>query len=334
MRYVSDRSPGIRRRRAGRTFRYSTASGRPVRDPRELARIRSLAIPPAWTEVWICAAPDGHLQAVGRDARGRKQYRYHPAWRALRERTKYDRMRAFARALPRIRRRVERDLARSGLPREKVLATVVRLLELTRIRVGNPEYTRENGSYGLTTLRNRHVEVRGAKLRFHFRGKSGRIRDVAVESPRLARVVRRCLEIRGQELFQYVDDDGSIRSVSSGDVNDYLREISGDEFTAKDFRTWAGTVLARGALEKCSPARNAAEAKRNVVRAIAATAAELGNTPAVCRKSYVHPGILDSYLERRLVGAPNSSRRMTKLSACEAALARELDSLARSSPKF
>ena len=285
--------------------------------------------------MWICADPNGHLQAVGRDARGRKQYRYHPAWRALRDRTKYGRMRTFAQALPRIRRRVERDLARAGLTREKVLATVVRLLELTRIRVGNSEYTRENGSYGLTTLRNRHVEVSGAKLRFHFRGKSGRIRDVAIESPKLARVVRRCLEIRGQELFQYVDSDGSTRSVSSGDVNDYLREISGEDFTAKDFRTWSGTVLAREALEKCCPARTAAEAKGNVVRAIAAAAAELGNTPAVCRKSYVHPGIVDSYLERRVIEPFDSSgRRSVKLSACEAALARELQHRTKASASF
>ena len=296
-----------------------------MRDPRDLARIRALAIPPAWTAVWICRDPNGHLQAVGRDARGRKQYRYHAKWRALRDQTKYERMRAFAEALPRIRRRVARDLRRPGLSREKVLATVVRLLELTRIRVGNAEYSRDNGSYGLTTLRPRHVAVRGSKVEFRFRGKSGKIREVAIENPKLARIVRRCLEIRGQELFQYVDEDGVVRDVSSGHVNDYLREISGADFTAKDFRTWAGTVLARTALERGGPAKTAAEAKRNVVQAISAAAEELGNTPAVCRKAYVHPGVVDAYLERRCIEALPSRARIAGLSACEAALAIELE---------
>jgi DNA topoisomerase I len=292
--------------------------GRPVRDRAVLARIRSIAIPPAWTDVWICPRPDGHLQAVGRDARGRKQYRYHPAWRAVRERTKYDRMAAFAAALPAIRRRVRHDLRRPGLPREKVLATVVRLLELTRIRVGNAEYARQNGSYGLTTLRNRHVRVRGSELSFRFRGKSGQVSEVSVSDPRVARIVRRCLEIPGQELFQYADERGRIRSLGSGDVNEYLREIAGEGFTAKDFRTWAGSVAACAELARCEPPRSPAEAKRNVLRAVSNTADRLGNTPAVCRRSYVHPAVINEYVERR-TGPPTRAGRRAGLTADEAA---------------
>jgi DNA topoisomerase I len=307
LRYVTDGSPGFRRRRSGRGFVYVDRRGKRVRNPHELARIRSLTIPPAWSEVWISADPGGHLQAVGRDARGRKQYRYHAKWESVRDRTKYDRMVAFARALPRIRRAVRRDLALPRLPRAKVLAAVVSLLESTQIRVGNPEYVRQNRSHGLTTLYNRHVEVSGSRLRFRFRGKSGRIREVEMSDARLARIVRRCREIPGQELFQYLDEEGTARSVTSGDVNQYLRGISGEEFTAKDFRTWAGTVLANASLKRLAAARSKAEAKRNVVRVIAAVAERLGNTPAICRKSYIHPHVIDSYLEKSVLAHARSS---------------------------
>jgi len=296
LRYVSEIGPGIRRRRAGRGFVYLTGHG-PLRDRATLARIRSLAIPPAWTEVWICPSPAGHLQAVGRDARGRKQYRYHPRWRETRDESKYTRMVAFARALPRIRRRVDADLARRGLPREKVLATVVRLLETTLARVGNAEYARANKSFGLTTLRDRHVDVDGAEVRLQFRGKGGKEHELGVRDPRVARVVRRLQDLPGQELFQYLDDDGVRRSIDSGDVNAYLREISGDDFTAKEFRTWAGTVLAALALQEFEKFDSATQAKRNVVRAIEAVATVLGNTPAISRKCYVHPAVLDAYME-------------------------------------
>ncbi|HSD11674.1 MAG TPA: DNA topoisomerase IB [Candidatus Binatia bacterium] len=311
LRYVTDGSPGFCRRRSGRGFVYLDRRGERVRSPTELTRIRGLAIPPAWSDVWISADPAGHLQAVGRDARGRKQYRYHPKWRSVRDRTKYDRIRAFARALPRIRRAVRRDLALPRLPRAKVLAAVVRLLESTQIRVGNPEYLRQNNSRGLTTLDNRHVAVSGSRLRFRFRGKSGRIREVETSDARLARIVRRCQEIPGQELFQYLDEEGTPRNVTSGDVNQYLREISGEEFTAKDFRTWAGTALANASLKRLGAARSKAQAKRNVVRVIAAVAERLGNTPAICRKSYIHPRVIDSYLEKSMLahGGPSPTAR-------------------------
>jgi DNA topoisomerase-1 len=258
-------------------------------------RIRALAIPPAWTEVWICPTPQGHVQAVGRDARGRKQYRYHPRWRQVRDTTKYGRLMLFAERLPALRRRVAADIDRPGLPREKVLATVVRLLETSLIRVGNAEYRTANGSFGLTTLRSRHVKVEGTSLRFEFRGKGGKQHVVDVADRRLARVVRRCQELPGHELFQYVDDDGQRHTITSGDVNAYLRETAGEEFTAKDFRTWAGTVLAASALAGKAP-ESETDAKRNVVEAIRAVAARLGNTAAICRKCYVHPGVVDSYL--------------------------------------
>ena len=301
LKYVTDTKPGLRRRRAGRGFRYVDAEGRPARDEATLRRIRALAIPPAWTEVWICPDPDGHLQATGRDDRGRKQYRYHPRWRAVRDETKYGRMIAFARALPALRAAVARDLARPGLPRRKVLATVVRLLETTLIRVGNDEYARANGSFGLTTLRDRHVAVDGRSVQFAFRGKSGIRHTVELEDPRLASIVRRCRDLPGQELFQYVDDDGQVRDVDSGDVNDYLREVTGQDFTAKDFRTWAGTVLAALALEEFEAVDSRAQAKKNVVRAIERVAERLGNTPSVCRKCYVHPAVLDAYLDGTLL---------------------------------
>jgi len=309
---VSDAGDGIRRRRAGAGFVYVDAQGRRVRDPETLQRIRSLVVPPAWRDVWICASAHGHIQAVGRDARGRKQYRYHPRWRAVRDETKYTRMLAFARALPRIRARVDADLARRGLPRAKVLATVVRLLETTLIRVGNEEYARANNSFGLTTLRGRHVDVDGPEVRFEFRGKGGKPHAVGVRDPRVARIVRRLHELPGQELFQYVDADGARRTLDSADVNAYLREIGADDFTAKDFRTWAGTVLAALALAEVRRFRTVREARRNVGRAIERVAARLGNTPAICRKGYVHPGIVDAYLDGVTIG-----RRLRSVDAAE-----------------
>lgn len=297
LRFASDDRPGISRRRAGRGFSYRDPDGALVRDPATLARIRSLAIPPAWTDVWIALDPRGHLQATGRDARGRKQHRYHPAFRERREHAKFDRMIVFAGLLPRIRERVDEDLARRGLPREKVLAAVVRLLELTLIRVGNEEYARLNRSFGLTTLRDRHARVEGGRLRFRFRGKGGRTHEVALRDRRLATVVGRCQDLPGQDLFQYVDEEGDVRDVRSEDVNAYLREISGGEVTAKDFRTWAGTVLAYRALRALQPGATERDARRNVVEAMRRTAEHLGNTPAVARRSYVHPGILQAYLD-------------------------------------
>jgi DNA topoisomerase I len=295
LRYLSDASPGIRRRRSGRGFSYVGPDGRPVRDKTTLARIRSLAIPPAYTDVWICPIPSGHLQATGRDARGRKQYRYHPKWREVRDETKFGRMVAFSDALPRLRQRVEDDLAKSGLPREKVLAAVVRLLECTGIRVGNEEYARTNRSFGLTTLRDHHVEISGATMRFEFRGKSGKTHRVALSDRRLARIVARCQAVPGAELFQYVDDEGARVAIGSGDVNDYLREITGEDFTAKDFRTWAGTLQAVAALEEFGPAESTREAKSTILRAIDQVAERLNNTRAVCRKYYVHPAVLERY---------------------------------------
>jgi len=300
LRYVSDLSPGIRRTRAGKGFRYTGTDGRSIRDAETLGRIKRLAIPPAWTDVWICPDPRGHLQATGRDARGRKQYRYHPRWREVRDVVKYDRMIAFAEALPRIRQRTDRDLERHGMPREKVLATVVRLLEETRIRIGNDEYRKENGSYGLTTLLDRHVNVIGSEVRFSFRGKSGKHHTVELHDRRMARLIKRFLEIPGQELFRYVDDSGEARAIDSAHVNDYLRAISGEDFTAKDFRTWAGTILAARFLRETPEVANSRGRKKNVVRAIARVADELGNTPAVAKKGYIHPAVIAAYLSGEL----------------------------------
>jgi DNA topoisomerase-1 len=297
LRYVSDRRPGIRRERDGDGFRYLDKNGQPITDEADLRRIKALAIPPAWTDVWICPNPRGHLQATGRDAKGRKQYRYHPRWREVRDETKYDRIMAFGRALPQIRARVEADLARPGLPREKVLATVVRLLETTRMRVGNEEYARANHSYGLTTLRTRHASVNGTKVEFKFRGKSGVRHETAVTDRHLAQIVKRCQALPGQELFQYLDENEQPQTIDSDDVNAYLREITGQDFTAKDFRTWAGTVLAAMALQAFESFDSATQAKKNVVQAIENVAKELGNTPTVCRKCYVHPAIIDTYLD-------------------------------------
>jgi DNA topoisomerase-1 len=303
LRYATDARPGITRRRSGRGFTYRDAEGATIRDREVIARIRALAIPPAWTDVWICLWPNGHLQASGRDARGRKQYRYHARWRERRGTDKFDRMLAFAEALPRIRRQCDTDLATRGLSRDKVLAAVVRLLELTLIRVGNDEYARLNRSFGLTTLRDRHANIAGATLRFRFRGKSGLAHEVGLRDRRLAQVVRRCQDLPGQELFQYIDDDGEVRDVASDDVNAYVREASGGDFTAKDFRTWAGTVLAYRALRALQPGVGERAAKRNVVEAIRQTADRLGNTPAVARGSYVHPAILEAYLAGSIRGA-------------------------------
>jgi len=297
LRYVSDGSPGIRRVRRGKSFGYVGPDGRAIRDAESLARIKALAIPPAWTEVWICPRPDGHIQATGRDDRGRKQYRYHARWRSTKDEAKYGRTLAFGRALSKIRRVTERDLKLPGLPRRKVLAAVVRLLETTLIRIGNDEYARANGSFGLTTMRDRHARIEGAKLEFRFRGKSGVHHSIELDDPGLARVVRRCQELPGQELFQYVDDDGEVRDIGSADVNEYLREIAGEEFTAKDFRTWAGTVLAMMALHEFEAFDSKAQARKNVVKAIESVAKRLGNTPSVCRKCYIHPGVLDAYLD-------------------------------------
>ena len=301
LRYVSDEGPGIGRRRIGKGFSYRLPQGGPVKDPATLRRIKALAIPPAWTQVWICPLADGHIQATGRDEKGRKQYRYHPRWRETRDAAKFGHMVEFARALPRIRDQVEQDLRRPGLPRQKVLATVVRLLETTLIRVGNDDYAKHNGSYGLTTLRNRHVEVEGSQLRFTFKGKSGRIWQLQIADRRIARILRECQDLPGQELFQYLEEDGTRRSIDSGDVNDYLRDIAGTEVTAKDFRTWAGTVLAALALHEFERFDTRAAAKRNVKQAIEQVAQRLGNTPTICRKCYVHPGIVDGYLDGSLV---------------------------------
>ena len=300
LRYVTDEKPGITRKRAGKGWHYTGPDGEKVGDEETLARIKALAIPPAWREVWICPSANGHIQATGLDDKGRKQYRYHARWREVRDQAKYERMRAFGKALPKIRRRVEQDLARTGLPREKVLATVVRLLETTLIRVGNEEYMRRNKSFGLTTMRNRHVKVDGSELRFRFRGKSGKTHNISVRDRRLARVVGRCQELPGQELFGYVGDDGERHTIDSGHVNEYLKEIAGAEFTAKDFRTWAGTVLAAMSLQEMEAVDEEAKAKHNVVAAIEQVAERLGNTPAICRKCYVHPAVIESYLDGTL----------------------------------
>jgi len=292
LRHVSDGAPGIARRRAGTRFRYHDPNGALVRDKAVLARIRALAIPPAWERVWICPREDGHLQATGRDARGRKQYRYHRRWHEVRDETKYGRMLAFARALPRIRRRVRQDLALPGLPRDKVLATVVRLLETTRMRVGNEEYARENESFGLTTLRARQVRVNGSTMEFRFRGKSGVWHEFALNDRTLAAIVRRMRDLPGYELFQYVDEQAETRAVDAADVNAYLKSIAGEEFTSKDFRTWAGTVLAAQALHESG--------QNGLSRAIEQVARQLGNTKAVCRKCYIHPAVIDAYLDGRL----------------------------------
>ena len=301
LRYVSDARPGIRRKKAGKGFTYTRADGSKLSESDVLKRIKALAIPPAWTDVWICPWADGHIQATGRDAKGRKQYRYHARFREVRESTKYEHVVAFADALPSIREKVGEHMALRGLPREKVLATVVHLLESTLIRVGNDDYAKQNNSYGLTTLKNRHVAVDGNEVRFRFTGKSGKQWSLRVRDRRIAKIIKACQELPGQELIQYVDEEGNCRDVTSTDVNDYLREITGKDITAKDFRTWAGTVLAAMALNELESFDSAAQAKRNLRAAIEMVSARLGNTPTICRKCYVHPEVLNSYMDGNLV---------------------------------
>jgi DNA topoisomerase I len=301
LRYVNDQMPGICRERAGKDWRYRYPTGDPVKEPEVLARIKSLAIPPAWKEVWICPDPCGHLQATGRDDRERKQPRYHPRWRVVRDETKYNRMIEFGKALPEIRRRLKKDLRLPGLCREKVLATVVRLLEVSLIRIGNEEYARDNASFGLTTMRDRHVKVRGGTARFHFRGKSGKWHDVDIRDARLAKIIKRCQDLPGQELFQYVDEKGKRQCVDSNDVNEYLRNACGKDFTAKDFRTWSGTVLGAMALTQFEDCKSQRQAKKNIGQAIEQVAQRLGNTVAVCRKCYVHPDVISAYLDGELL---------------------------------
>jgi DNA topoisomerase-1 len=319
--YTTDTKPGISRRRSGRGFVYIAPSGKRVRDPGELDRIRQLVIPPAWTDVWICPDPRGHLQATGRDARARKQHRYHPRWREVRDETKYHRMIGFARALPAIRRRTAADLRKPGLKLEKVVAAVVQLLEKTLIRVGNDEYARQNRSFGLTTLRDGHVEVKGGRVRFAFRGKSGVEHEVDLDDRRLARVVRQCQDLPGYDLFQYLDESGERCTIGSSDVNEYLRRVTGDEFTSKDFRTWAGTVLAAQLLHALD-FESETQAKKNIVRAVEQVAERLGNTKAVCRKCYIHPAIFESYMDGTIKalarGMKGNGRAADPWSAAEA----------------
>ena len=329
LRYTSDARPGIRRIRRGRAFTYVDPEGRQVRAAAELARIRSLVIPPAWSDVWICPDPRGHLQATGRDARGRKQYRYHPKWRVVRDETKYDRVIGFAKALPIIRRTTSVHLRRPGLPREKVLATVVQLLEKTLIRVGNDEYARSNRSYGLTTMRDGHVEVKGQRVRFSFRGKSGVEHEIDLTDRRLARIVRQCRDLPGYELFQYIDEDGQRQTVGSEEVNAYLKDITGQDLTSKDFRTWAGTVLAAQLLREFEAFTSNAQAKKNILAAVEMVAKRLGNTKAVCRKCYIHPAVFDAYLDGSMLEtiaqrARQVSRAVDRLTAGEAAVLRLL----------
>jgi DNA topoisomerase-1 len=326
LRYVNDeRTAGITRIGSSTRVRYRLPTGRAVSDRAELARIRALAIPPAWTDVWICPDPRGHLQATGRDARGRKQYRYHPLWREIRDEAKYGRLIAFAQALPRIRRRTEIDLRKPGLSREKVLAAVVQLLEKTLIRVGNEEYAKSNGSFGLTTMRDQHAKVQGGRVHFEFRGKSGVRHAVDLHDRRLAKIIKACRDLPGYELFQYVDAEGTRQTIDSADVNAYLKSVSGEDFTAKDFRTWAGTVLAAQALAEVARFKSNAEAKRNVVKAIESVATRLGNTKAVCRKCYIHPAILDAYMDGATIQtirarAARLAARSSTLNAAETAV--------------
>lgn len=307
LRYVNDRSPGIQRvsvlKQGKPAFRYLAADGKRLSGKASealLARIKSLVIPPAWTDVWICPWENGHIQVTARDARGRKQYRYHPQWRAVRDEAKYGHLLQFGPALPLIRDAIHKALAKPGLSREKVLAAVISLLESTHIRVGNEEYARSNNSFGLTTLKNRHVQIKGTSIAFEFRGKSGVKHAVSLRDARLSRIIRHMRELPGQELFQYLDEDGNRHAIDSSDVNDYLRNIAGDSYTAKDFRTWSGTLYAARALQELGPAESDAEAKKNIVNAIAQVAKKLGNTPAICRKCYVHPDVLQAYMEGRL----------------------------------
>jgi DNA topoisomerase-1 len=303
LRYVDDSGPGCRRVRRGHGFSYLDASAKPIRDPREIERIRRLVIPPAWTDVWICPSPNGHIQATGRDARGRKQYRYHPRWREVRDETKYHRMVAFGEVLPRIRAAVDEALRSPTLSCEKVLAAVVRLLEVSLIRVGNEEYARANRSFGLTTLREHQVDVDGPVIHFHFRGKGGIEHAIDIRDRRLARIVQRCADLPGEMLFQYVGEDGLSHPIESADVNEHIRKLASADFSAKDFRTWGGTVLAARALCELEPASSRTALTRSIAGAIRRVARRLGNTPAICRKCYVHPAVIEAYSEGRLAEA-------------------------------
>jgi DNA topoisomerase-1 len=330
LRYVSDDRPGIRRRRTEDGFDYLDPQGKPIEDGEVILRIRGLAIPPAWEDVWICPTRNGHIQATGRDARGRKQYRYHERWREVRDAAKYERLAAFGAALPRMREQVDQDLRLRGIPRRKVLATVVKLLEETSIRIGNDEYRRENRSFGLTTMLDRHAHFEGnSTLRFEFKGKSGKQHSVKLNDRRVARIVKQCQDLPGQELFQYLDEDGSRHSIESSDVNEYIKQISGSDFTAKDFRTWNGTVLAMRYLKVCDPPTSATAGKRLVSGAIKNVAADLGNTPAVCRKAYVHPVVVNAYLDGSLdpeagVAEPKPDEGLTEEEHCVLGLLRAL----------
>ncbi len=335
LRYVSDREPGIHRRRQGVGFLYTDSRGRRIRKLSELRRFRSLAIPPAWTNVWICPDEDGHLQAVGRDQRGRKQYRYHAKYRAVRDETKFKRLAEFAHVLPQIRRRVKADLASAVLSKQKVVAAVVRLLESTAIRVGNVEYVRQNGSFGLTTLRNRHVKVQAGVIQFRFPAKSGQAAAATLDDPRLARIVRKCQTLPGQHLFAFLDDRGESCPITSNDVNQYIREATREDFTAKDFRTWIGTVFMVQFLTQLGPAETATAAKANVVEAIKATAQKLANRPATCRKYYVHPAVVEAYLDGSFfarIGSTSTSggRGLKRDERCTLRLIRKGASQARS----
>jgi len=312
LQYVSDDRPGYTRRANDGDFEYLDTQGKQIRDERRLLRIKRLAIPPAWTDVWICPSANGHIQAIGRDARRRKQYCYHERWREVRDENKFDRLAQFAKALPNIRRRVAQDLNLPGLPRRKVLATIVRLLERTFIRIGNEEYARENKSFGLTTFKNRHVTVKGAQVRFRFRGKRRIQHEVDVTDRRVAKVIAKCQDLPGQDLFQYLDEDGEVQDITSQDVNEYLRQIAGEDFTAKDFRTWGGTVLAAIALSTQGNFQTKKQAKSNIKTAICAVAELLGNTPAVCRKCYIHPVIVEAYLNRTRIAGLNGDAKALK----------------------
>lgn len=317
LRYVSDDCPGIQRRRCGKGFTYIGVDGKTIGESEEIKRIKSLAIPPAYKEVWICPLANGHLQATGRDAKGRKQYRYHPQWRVIRDQTKFTRMLVFSQALPAIRRQVKQDLSRRGLPKEKVLAAVVRLMERTQIRIGNESYARNNQSYGLTTLHDDHVEVSGSKMCFHFRGKSGVEHEIELTDRRLAKIVKQCQDLPGQELFQYLDENGKQQTIGSAEVNDYLRSITGEDFTAKDFRTWAGTVLAAAELATTEPPTCKTTAKKQISQSIKAVAAQLGNRPATCRKYYVHPAILKAYQDHSLIQTMEQHKTIEVEDECE-----------------
>ncbi|MFS2156616.1 DNA topoisomerase IB [Pseudomonas sp. Pseusp122] len=323
--YVEDTQAGFSRKILRGKFVYFDTDGQRIRDTDEIQRINALVIPPAYTDVWICPDPRGHLQATGRDARGRKQYRYHPRWREIRDQNKYSRMIEFGLALPKVRKQIEAQLAEPGMGRNKVMATVVSLLDATLIRIGNSQYARDNRSYGLTTLRNKHVEVHGADILFQFRGKSGVEHQVSITDRRLARVIKRCMELPGQNLFQYLDDQGARHTVSSADINAYLHELTGADFTAKDYRTWAGSALALATLRKLEWEPEA-DAKKHIVEMVKAVARQLGNTPAICRKCYIHPAVLEGFLQGQLARLPRTRQRKG-LRLEEVALAMFLQSL-------